>query len=148
MRHIFKELKRFDKKVKSQIELIIDKPSTRPNFTELSIIEYLFKNQEKTIYQKDLADVLNLKKSSVTERLDIMENKGMIERISDEKDNRKKEIRLSKKAIEKKSEFIGVLESIENEALKDIPEDKINIFFEVLDKMSENLERGQNEINS
>ena len=62
------------------------------------IIGYLYKNQDRDVYQKDLETEFQITRSTVTSILKLMEKKGYIERVSVEKDARLKKLVLTEKA--------------------------------------------------
>lgn len=109
--------------------------------TQMQIIEYILEHDASSIYQKDLEKVLKLRRATVSGVLQTMEKNGLIERIVDEKDTRVKKIILNDK---KKNIFYEKLEKIkiiENIIKRDISQEELDIFFEVILKMQSNIQR-------
>lgn len=107
------------------------------------IIAYLYENQDKDIYQKDLEGKFCISRSTVTNILKLMEKKGYIDRISVEKDARLKKLVLTDKAkaLQQKN-FIDIHNRVEKQMTKNISAENMNTFLEVILKMKENLEEG------
>lgn len=68
-----------------------------------------------------------------------MEKNGLITRESVAYDNRLKKIVLTDKALMYRKQVVDDLSALEESLIKDIPEEKLNIFFEVIEKMMDNL---------
>lgn len=68
--------------------------------TQMLIIEYLASFSKKSpIYQKDIEHEFNIRKSTATNILHLMEQKGLITKEIDSKDTRLKAIQLTDKAL-------------------------------------------------
>ena len=68
--------------------------------TQMLIIEYLASfAQNKSIYQKDIEHEFNIRKSTATNVLRLMEEKGLITKKVDQQDTRFKAIILTEKAV-------------------------------------------------
>lgn len=110
-----------------------------PTQTQMHIIAYLIKHQNEEVYQKDLEEVLNLRRATVSGVLHTMEKNELIKRITDDKDTRSKKIILAGKAyqiFEKNSKKIAKLEEV---IVKDISDEDIKFFLKIIEKMKENL---------
>jgi DNA-binding MarR family transcriptional regulator len=106
--------------------------------TNCWILGYLAQNEDRDVFQRDLEETFQVRRATVSKILGLMEQKGLIERCPVPQDARLKKIRLTEKGrrfhLEKVSEF----ESIESQLVKDIPEEKLKIFFEVCDMIKTN----------
>ena len=111
----------------------------RPTPTQMQIMEYILSKNDQDIYQKDLEDVLGIKRATVSGVLQTMEKNGLIERIIDENDTRTKKIILKKETKEIFEKQKKKFEIIEKELTKNISEDEIQTFFNIIDKMEKNL---------
>ena len=63
------------------------------------VIGYLYKNRNKDIFQKDFEQHLEIRRSTATKMLQLMEKNGLIVRKSIESDARLKKIELTDKAV-------------------------------------------------
>lgn len=79
------------------------------------IIAYLYNNQDKDIFQKNLEREFSISRSSVTNILQLMEKKGYIKRVSVENDARLKKIVLTDEGKSTKSSIDKTIISIEHE---------------------------------
>lgn len=105
------------------------------------IIAWLYENQDKEIFQKDLETQFHITRSTVTNILKLMEKKGYIRRVSVDYDARLKKLVLTEKALKlQKQNFRDVQTMVEQQLVKDIPDEEVRIFLQVLHKMKENLE--------
>ena len=105
------------------------------------IIAWLYENQDKDIFQKDLETQFHITRSTVTNILKLMEKKGYIKRVSVDYDARLKKLVLTEMALKiQKQNFRDVQTMVEQQLVKDIPDEEVRIFLQVLHKMKENLE--------
>ena len=112
-----------------------------PTPTQVQIMEYILEHQNEEVYQKDLEDILNLRRATVSGVLQTMEKHGLLDRQIAKNDARVKKIILSKKAeqlfLEKKKQF----EKIEKALVQDISEKELRTFSNVLNKMMLNAKK-------
>lgn len=103
------------------------------------IIGYIYENSDRDIFQRDIEKEFNLRGSTVTNMLNLMEKNGLIERKSVDGDRRLKKIVLTQKAIEIQQRVIGDFEKLEKTIAKGIDKKDIEVFFSVLDKINSNI---------
>lgn len=120
---------------------------SKPTPTQMQIMDYFLDNNKKEIFQKDLEDILHLRRATVSGVLQTMEKNKLIQRVTDEEDTRIKKIILNKKAkkiFEKNEEKMKELEKIVKEG---ISEKELEIFSNVIQKMKNNIENRMLETN-
>ena len=110
-----------------------------PTPTQMQIIAYILKHKNEDIYQRDLENVLKLRRATVSGVLKTMEKNGFITRITDKEDTRIKII-LNKNAEEIFEKSEKKLDELEKIVIKDISKTDLEIFSNVIDKMKENIE--------
>lgn len=115
-----------------------------PTRSQLEIIHYILDHINEEVYQRDLEQVLNLRRATISGILGTMEKNGFIERTIDKNDTRTKKITLSPKAKSIYLRGIKYLESLEEILTKDISEDDLKVFNKVIEKMHDNLENNMN----
>ncbi len=103
------------------------------------IIDYIYDNSDKDIFQKDLENEFEMRRSTVTEMLKLMEKNGLIIRQSVPGDARLKKLVLTDKAIDGHHKIMGKIEIIESNMLEGIPKEKVEIFYEVLENIKQNI---------
>ena len=107
------------------------------------VIVFLYRNEGRDIFQKDLETEFGIRRSTVTNVLQIMEKKGYIRRESVEHDSRLKRLVL----LDKGKNFYQVMDRMLNEmseqTLAGIDDAELDIFYGVIDKLKENINRQQ-----
>lgn len=83
--------------------------------TQMLIIEYLASfSQNKSIYQKDIEHEFNIRKSTATNVLRLMEEKDLITKKVDQHDTRLKAIILTEKAVKLRPKITNYFVNSEN----------------------------------
>lgn len=109
--------------------------------TQMEILLYIFKNEDKDIYQKDLEKVLNLRRATVSGVLQTMEKNNLITRITDAEDTRTKKIILNEETRNIFLRHLKQFDEIEKVIVDGISEKELEVFFEVIQKMKNNVEK-------
>lgn len=104
------------------------------------IMGYLHHNQERAIYQKTIESDFNIRRSTVTTILQLMEKKGYIRRSAVEGDARLKQISLTEQGMETAIRAKAMIDGMESSILEGIAPDKLEIFYEVAQKLITNME--------
>lgn len=102
-------------------------------------LRYLDEHKEEDIFQRDIEKVLNVRRSTCTEILNVLERDGYIERHSVNSDKRLKKLILTAKTKELHLTISKNVERLEALLKKDINEEELEIFFKVIDKMKQNV---------
>lgn len=105
------------------------------------ILNYvLVESEAHSVYQKDLEREFGLRSSTVTEMLNALEQKKLIQRVSDEWDGRYKKIVFTEKARSMKDRIRQEVEETEHLLLQGITEQEKQEFLRIAGKMLQNLE--------
>lgn len=107
------------------------------------IIRYLYENRERDIFQKDIEQKFSVGRSTVTNLLQLMEKKGFVRRESVKQDARLKKVILTEKGIASQESFEDIVEHIEEELSEGISEEELYIFYKVLDRIKQNVEKNK-----
>lgn len=110
-----------------------------PTPTQMQIVEYILEHPKEKIYQKDLEEILNLRRATVSGVLQTMEKNKMIERVVDENDFRIKRIVLNPIAKKIFKTHEKKMTEIEKNIIKGISEEELAQFLKVIHKMQDNL---------
>lgn len=121
---------------KSKIRLGLD-PVTNVNGWAIG---YLYDNQDRDIFQKDFEDHFSIRRSTASNILKTMEQKGFIERVSVETDARLKKIVLTEKAIEIHEKIIEEINEREKRLRQGVNSAELETFFKVMKQLSANME--------
>ena len=144
-RYPIKEIKSFENEFRRKV-IIKDKKIKISNYSQVQVIKYLMDNINKDISQKELENVLGIRKSTMSGILDTMEKRNIIKRISSDIDRRSKIIKLSDENIKHHKKVVEKMRLVNDIIVKDIPSEKLDIFFEVLDMMRENMNKEEEKI--
>ena len=106
---------------------------------QMGVILFLYKNQERDIFQRDIEKEFLMRRSTVSSLLGNMESKELIIRKAVSHDARLKKISLTKQSLELRIHASAAFEQLENQLKKDISEDELCIFFTVVEKMKQNI---------
>ncbi len=99
---------------------------------------------DRVLSQQELADILKKDKNSVTKLIDALERKRLVERITDKIDRRLNLIHITELAKSMKDNITDIALDCTNQIIKDIPEEDLNVFVSVLNKMAENMSSSDN----
>jgi DNA-binding MarR family transcriptional regulator len=83
---------------------------------------------------------MGMEPTSLSRTLKTMESKGLIFRKVDKEDKRKVLILLSEEGVQLRKQVKEVVVSFNEKLFKEIPSNKLNAFFEVMEIIDENIE--------
>ena len=121
-------IKTFEKKSKCRISLM-----------QVMIMKYLLKNQNKKIFQQDICDAFNLRRSTVSGILTTMEKNTIIIRKVESEDPRKNEIKLTKTFVNNTKKVSAELMNLESILEQDFTLEEKSELIRLLKKLAENL---------
>lgn len=135
-----KSAARYVGKLSNQLRRKLDMLSSRKEFSgsQGRTLHFLLA-QSDDIFQKDIEEEYGIRPSTATELLKQMEKNGLIIRKPEAYDNRLKKIVLTDKALIYKDQVVNDLTELEKTLTQGIPEENMKIFFEVIEKMMDNL---------
>lgn len=106
--------------------------------SQMLIMDYILHHKDG-VYQKDLENILNLRRATVSGVLKTMEKHNLIERVVCVDDVRCKKIVLKSDAVDcfekKRLEFLKLEEVVK----KGLSEEEIKLFNHIIDNMRDNL---------
>ena len=104
------------------------------------LIGYLYnKCAERDVFQKDIETDFNIRRSTVTGMLKLMEKNGLITRSSVSSDARLKKIMLTPKAIQIHEKIRVNINAVEKRLSMNLTDEEIESFLATANKMRENL---------
>ena len=115
-----------------------DKNIHRVSSTQFIIINYLLSHNKKA-NQKDIEKDLNMSRASISGVLKTMEKNQIIKRTTSKEDSRTNEISLTKISEERHLQSKKKIDEIEQIVRKDISNDELKIFMNVISKIENNL---------
>ena len=105
--------------------------------TQVRIISYL--NKENVVYQRDIEQKFNLKRSTVSGILDTMEKNNLIKRINSKDDLRLKQIVLTEYAINQIHKIKNEIKRFDKQLQENIDISDLEIYFKVSEQIKKNI---------
>ena len=125
--------------LKRQMCVQEEEDSLTTNMQRLVLHYILFQSLQRDIYQKDVEKEFQIRRSTATGTLQILEKNGFITREPVKQDARLKKLMPTEKAKAVRQHILDNIRYVEELLAKDIPEEKLTVCREVLMQMSENL---------
>ena len=127
---------RLNNKLRRRIELL----SAKKEFSgsQGRTLHFLL-SQTDDVFQKVIEYEYGFRPPTASELLKQMEQNWLLTREPVPYDNRLKKIILTDKALQYQQQVVADLTGLEETLIRDIPEEKMAVFFEVIGKMMENL---------
>lgn len=142
-KNIFDFIKELEKGIVRKImsETSRDEIFSKPSIAQMQIIKYILKHDGETIYQRDLEEVFNLRRATISGILKTMEKNNVIIRVCDPDDARGKIVILSDDAKRFFKEKKTLFKKLETVLKKDISKEDLETFYKVVLKMRDNINR-------
>ena len=142
-KNIFNSIKELEKGIVRKImsETSHDEMFSKPSIAQMQIIKYILKHDGKTIYQRDLEEVFNLRRATISGILKTMEKNNVIIRVCDPNDARGKIVILSDDAKKFFKEKETLFKKLETVLKKDISKEELETFYKVILTMRDNINR-------
>ena len=131
---------RYVGKLSNKLRRTLDMLSSRAEFSgsQGRTLHFLLA-QTEDVFQKDIEEEYSIRPSTATELLKQMEKNGLILRQSVPYDNRLKRIVLTDKALTYRQQVVEDLTALEETLVSGISEEDLEVFFNVIEKMMDNL---------
>lgn len=115
-----------------------------PDLKDLSpqqgrVIRHIQKHPERDFYQRDIEEMMCIKRSTATTMLQSMEKNGYITRENVSSDARLKRLCVTKKAESIHCQVVAQHKQMEEIARKGLSEDEIETLFFILNKIKQNF---------
>lgn len=128
--------------ISHQLKRRILSGDTQDDMTNMQkhILHYiLFETMHRDLFQKDVEKEYNIRRSTATETLQLLERKGYIYRERVESDARLKRIVPTGKALGVRRHLLDTIRRMEEQIKEGIPESDMAVCLRVLKQISENL---------
>lgn len=128
----------------NQVRRRLEKTAIMENTADLTGMQYgilgFIGDQSGDVYQKDIEAEFNIRRSTASGMLKLMERNGYIQRVYDTTDTRLKKITLTEKATELDKVATANIMRLQKQMTKDIDEEEMERFYRTLEKISRNLD--------
>lgn len=132
------QLDRIHRRVMLEVE---DNANITLTPTQDKVLRFLMTHPEMEIYQKHIEQEFGLQKSSVTSLLQLMEKRGLIQRVRVSMDGRLKRIILTKASKSLRDDTKSFMRRMDKKMLQGITASDQEVFFRVLEQVQENLSK-------
>ena len=129
----------FNCKLKKHIAAVFKKEGINLTAEQFLVMDALWNQGEMT--QQTIAYIIQKDKNSVTQFIDNLEKKGLVQRVVDSADRRVNNIKLSKTGLAMKENTKRVAIAAINDILEGIPEEDLKTFVNVLNRACDNIEK-------
>lgn len=134
-REIGKALHIFSHQIKRQIDhTAAEYGLTAAQARELGFIYFV--SRERDVFQKDIEEAFDIRRSSVTNSLQILEKKGYIKRLSVAHDGRLKKLILTEEGLLVQKKVYNLLKHVEDELRAVVTQKELDLFFEILERFT------------
>lgn len=135
---ISKQLQMVSRQMKRRVDGIFQ--SVGLSGAQAFVLYFIYeRSKDIKVYAKDIETEFDIRRATVAELIHTMEQNKLVERKSEEQDSRMKEIILTKKALEKVELIDLKIKKLEKKLSNNIKTEELLTFFEVLNKISDNL---------
>ena len=104
------------------------------------IIGYIAEHGDMDVFQRDIEEDFSIRRSTVSNMISLMEQKGYVKREPVSYDARLKKLVLTPKALDIHRRVHENIIASEQNMRKDISDEELEIFFDVLEKIQKNIE--------
>ncbi len=104
------------------------------------IIGYLMRNSTQDVFQKDIESVFNIRRSTASGILRLMEENCLLQKVPVNYDARLKKLVLTPKAIRIGKKIRREIDDLENRLIKELTPEEVNTFYYLINKIKKNLE--------
>lgn len=140
-RHIGKKLRIFSNLIRRKVENELNQRGMEVSSSQARIIGFVYRqSQLRNVYQRDIEMEFDIRRSSVTNTLQLLEKNGYISRVSVDEDARLKKILLTEKGIGIHEVLRDSILEVEDELSNVYTTEELNELFYLLDKLYAVLE--------
>lgn len=98
-------------------------------------------NEHKDVIQQDMADILGKDKSSILRSIDLLEKRGLLQRLKDPNDRRKNIINITQLGIDTLNQHFEMERQLTESLVEGISETELKNFFTVIERIKSNAEK-------
>ena len=127
-------IKKLIKQAATQIDREREKFANSLGITgvQMTVLDFVFNQADHIVSQHQLEEEFNLRRSTVTIMLQRMEKRGLIKKLDDKKDKRKKLVTLTDKSINLIPEIKGYMQADDQDLRKKFTDNEIDVATAIL----------------
>ena len=139
---VSKQIQMLSRKIKRNLDITFF--SYGLTGVQAGILKFVYdKSKKGKVYAKDIENEFDKRRATIAGIIQLLEQNELIERKSEGKDARMKEIVLTDKALSIVKSINLTINNVEKNLKKDITKEEISNFLETLKKMNNNLRKGE-----
>ena len=138
-KNVGQSLRCLQRLIHQKVEVFRAESGDNLTFVQSHTLRYLSEHKNENVFQKDIEKVLNVRRSTCTEILNVLERDGYIQRHSVANDKRLKKLVLTNKAEKLHMTILKDVEHMEVLLKQGISEEELEIFFHVIEQMKQNV---------
>ncbi len=139
---VSKQIQMLSRKIKRNLDITFF--SYGLTGVQAGILKFVYdKSKKGKVYAKDIENEFDKRRATIAGIIQLLEQNELIERKSEGKDARMKEIVLTDKALNIVKSINLTINNVEKNLKKDITKEEISNFLETLKKMNNNLRKGE-----
>ncbi len=139
---VSKQIQMLSRKIKRNLDITFF--SYGLTGVQAGILKFVYdKSKKGKVYAKDIENEFDKRRATIAGIIQLLEQNELIERKSEGKDARMKEIVLTDKALSIVKSIKLTINNVEKNLKKDITKEEISNFLETLKKMNNNLRKGE-----
>ncbi len=141
-RHIGFEVKKLSNLIKREVDkVMLEHWKDSATANHCRVIGFLYRNRDREVYQRELEEQFKIRRSTVTQTLQLMEKNGLIIRIPAEHDARMKKIVLTVKGEEMHQQGRACIDVFEERLCEGISDEELSEFLRIMQKLQNNLNK-------
>ena len=139
---VSKQIQMLSRKIKRNLDITFF--SYGLTGVQAGILKFVYdKSKKGKVYAKDIENEFDKRRATIAGIIQLLEQNELIERKSEGKDARMKEIVLTDKALNIVKSINLTINNVEKNLKKYITKEEISNFLETLKKMNNNLRKGE-----
>ena len=120
-------------------QVAFDEQDDHPTGVQGWILGYLYENQGREIFQRDIQEQFSIRRSTVTGILQLMERNGLITRSSVERDARLKKLELTPRGVELHERVERSIRQVEDRLSQCLTPEEKDTFLTICEKIRAHL---------
>lgn len=136
------QIKKLDNQILRRIHSLYDRRKLQEcTLQNMWVTDFLFhkEQQEEPVFQRDVEEEFAINRATASKMLALMEEKGLIRRVSDARDGRRKELRLEPAGRELQQRYSTIREELEQQLVSGFSPEELDQLRRFLARMQANL---------
>lgn len=136
------QIKKLDNQILRRIHSLYDRRKLQEcTLQNMWVTDFLFhkEQQEEPVFQRDVEEEFAINRATASKMLALMEEKGLIRRVSDDRDGRRKELRLEPAGRELQRRYSAIRQELEQQLVSGFSPEELDQLRRFLARMQANL---------